>query len=390
MMIVASEVVHTGEVHLEFNSCFLQIIRKMYPDQPIVFRSEERHARALRQSLDFQTGIILNPFRAYYDRKAYSWPKRIWGEIKTIYRTLRFGRKQKADKYVWTCLFPTGHLFLVLLLNLYKKDHPHIIVLHGELELLKENGKRGTEKFLGHILRYAMKISPSRVQYIVLGDSIRENLRPHVPPTVLEKVISILHPYEYSRGAAIRPELSTKPIRFGAIGTQMLAKNSQYLFDLASAFQPAIDAGGVSFESIGQVLPEMEGYSSPMVTAKYSADFVPQDLFEKAVEELDFVLFFYDNQSYELCASGAVFEAIKRGVPIISIENDYFKWLFRTYGAMGFLCKDLNEMKNLIGQIINGEKRSEIRSSLVSIKKFRQENDLASIASDLSTKLLKS
>lgn len=385
-MIVASEVVHTGEVHLEFNSCFLKIISQIFPDEKIVYRSEEQHAAAMAQQLQ-GSSIRFEPFPAYYDRRAYSWPKRIFGEMKTIYHSLRYGKKQQAAKYVWTCLFPTGHLFLVLLLKFFRSDRQHIIVLHGELELLKVSGKRRSERFLGQILRYAMKYSPCCVRYIVLGDSILQNLRPHLSPAVLSKVISIIHPYNYSGSAVTRSIPNTQPIKFGTIGTQMLVKNSHYLFELTSAFESDIQAGKLSFESIGQVLSELEPYSNALVDAKYSRDFVPQEQFEKAVETLDFVLFFYDNQSYELCASGAVFEAIKRGVPIISIRNDYFTWLFNAYGAMGILGYDLNDIKCIISKIVDGDMTTEISSILTNITAFRKENDLGKIASDLSKKL---
>src|SRR5690606_29549129 len=131
------------------------------------------------------------------------------------------------------------------------------------------------------------------------------------------------------------------------------------------------------FESIGQVLPELKPYTNALVDARYSRDFVPREQFKKAVESLDFVLFFYDNQSYELCASGAVFEAFKRGLPIISIKNDYFMWLFETYGAMGFLGDNLNDIKLIISKIINGEMTTEISSILVNITTLRKENDLS-------------
>jgi hypothetical protein len=385
-MIVVSEVVHTGEVHLEFNTCFVQIVSQMYPGQLILFRGEEQHARAVDRQLA-DPNICYESFPAYYDRKGYSWPRRILGEMKAIYGSLKQGRKQKARRMVWTCLFPTGHLFLVMYSRLFLKKQKQLIVLHGELELLKSKGKRRTERFLGNILRYAMNHSGSNIQYIVLGESIRENLRAYIRPAVHAKVVSMLHPYDYSQSAESPSRSYQTPIRLGAIGTQMLSKNSQQLFELATAFQSDIEAGKVSFESIGQVLPELEPHANQLVKARFANDFVPQQLFEAAVEELDFVLFFYDNQSYALCASGAVFEAIRRGVPIISIENDYFRWLFDCYGNMGFLCRDLNEMKQLITEIKNGRHRSEIDASLVTIAAFRRENDLKTLANDLSVKL---
>lgn len=385
MMILISEVVHNGEVHLEFNSSLVEIISKVYGDQ-IVFRSEKEHAASVKKKLTNSVSVELITYDAYYNRDSYSWRKRIIGECKEILKSLKVGRANKVHLYVWSCLFPTGHFLLCLITLFSLKKEKHLIVLHGELEMLKKANRRKSEIFLGCILQSAIRISPERIKYLVLGDIIKTHLSTYFSNRILKRVISILHPYVYPQFVT-NSICSGQPLIFCSIGTQMLAKNSHYIFELADHFKLAGQHQLVVFKTLGKVLPEINKYKNNNVQHLYAQDFVPQEKFDIEIKKNDFVLFFYDNNSYQLCASGAVFEAIKYNLPIVSIYNDYFGWLFNKYGDMGFLCTNVEEMKLLIEKISTGSLEREIGMIKNNITQFRLENDLNSIAIDLAKKL---
>lgn len=384
-MILISEVVHNGEVHLQFNSCLLEIIGYTSDNQNIVYRSERAHADAVESTISNSENIEFLRFESYYDAQNYSWVSRIAGEIIQIWKSLRLGAKRNASIYIWTCLFPTGHLFLNFCLLFFRRAG-HIIVLHGELEMLKTTKRKKTEIILGFFLKCAINMSNRNLNYIVLGSPIRRNLERYISQTAFRRVISILHPYRYNNHS--HQSLSEhKPLVFGSIGSQMLSKNSNYIFNLALSFKTEVINGDLQFKTIGKVLPEIEPYKNELVDCVHERLFIPQAVFEEAVSALDFVLFFYDNNSYQLCASGAVFEVIRLGIPVISIYNDYFNWLFQEYGSMGFLCKDVDEMNLTLSSINNGKLKMELEIIRENIVKFRDENKLISIATDLSNKL---
>jgi hypothetical protein len=387
-MIIVSEVAHPGEIHLEVNSSLLQIITDIHPNELIVFRAETEHTSAVSSYFKHSSNIQIITFDKYYDPKTFSWPARIIGEMKEIYRSLKTGRKLNAGTYLWTCIFPTGHFFLSLYLAVFgNRRVKHIIVLHGELEFLRD-GKTKVDYFLGLALKWAIKLSRRNTTYIVLGDRIKDHLKAYFPERILKRVTPILHPYHYNSDSAVTDFRSDlKPIVFGAIGTQMLSKNSNYIFDLAQGLQNEIVGGDFTFATVGKVLPELFPYKNKLVTQLYPDSFVPQSIFEAEAKKLNFVLFFYNNDSYKLCPSGAIFEVIKLGLPVISIHNDYFDWLFEKYGHMGFLCNNLDEMSLLIKNIRDGSLEPEINRILKTIQKFKKENDLKSIAVDLAGKI---
>ncbi|WP_295794831.1 hypothetical protein [Mucilaginibacter sp.] len=388
-MILVSEVVHPGEVHLEFNAALLQVFSSVYPNESFIYRAEDEQLKLVKERILTPLNIEFCGFDSYYDPKAFSWPARIFGEIKEIYRSLRLGEKRNVSTYLWTCLFPTGHLFLSLYLFIFRsKKAKHLIVLHGELEFLKSANRKKTTIAFGVMLKLAINLGNKTTRYIVLGDRIKGHLESYFSNNVTKRIITILHPYSYhSDYKQVAFDVDKTPLTLGAIGTQMLSKNSNLIFELARILEKEIARGALDFRTIGKVLPEISPFTNKLVNQRYPDAFVPNAIFETEVGKLDFVLFFYSNDSYQLCASGAIFEVIKLGIPIISIYNDYFDWLFNDYGEMGFLCKDINEMSAVILNIVNGKLTTEIDVFVRNIETFKTKNNLQSIATDLATKL---
>ncbi|MGY3211144.1 hypothetical protein [Mucilaginibacter sp. HD30] len=383
-MILINEVVHPGEVHLEINTALLKIFYLQNNKSNIAFRAEATHCRAVKKKMDEDSKFIsFLDFQTYYNPKSYSWAKRIKGEIIEIYRSLKIGRKLGADIYIWNCLFPTGHLFLNLLLIFKRTKKKHVIVLHGELEYLKAKKSNRFRFVLGKILKIALNISKKNVEYIVLGDRIKENLFAYVNNDLADSLVSIVHPYNYKSNHAVANTIKTinSPVTFGAVGTQMLIKNSQNIFHLASKIKNQIQTRQINLVTIGMVLPEIEPYDNKLVNHIYPHSFVPTNIFDEQLEKLDFALFFYDNEAYKLCASGAIFEMINANIPIISIHNDYFDWLFSLYGYMGFLCRDLNEMEAVVLSILKGQRNNEIDNIHRNISNFKINNSIEAIAS---------
>ncbi|BCR04672.1 hypothetical protein DESUT3_17410 [Desulfuromonas versatilis] len=68
---------------------------------------------------------------------------------------------------------------------------------------------------------------------------------------------------------------------------------------------------------------------------------------------IDYALFFLDPAEYELRASGTLFDAFAFLKPIIAIENPFFDYYFRKMGDIGYLCKDYEEMKSVVQELVN-------------------------------------
>ncbi|MDY0987397.1 hypothetical protein BSF41_42510 [Flavobacterium sp. ACN2] len=378
--IIISEVSHIGEIHFQVNSCFIEMITKSNPSSKVMFVAEKKHVSAVRFNLELSNiqNLEYLPFEGFYNEEKFKWRSRIIGECKQILKIFKLAALHKNELFIWTCLFPTGHLFLNILL-LFKKNTKHIIILHGELELLK--GKRKSEIFLGIILKLAFFLSSKKNKYIVLGDNIKKSLKGLLSNSTLDKTYSILHPYNFcvNKENLINKE-DYNGLNIGAIGTQMLSKNSNCIYDLGEYFKSEVINNKINLLTIGKVLPELKKYQNGFVRNLYSDSFVSQQKFELEISKLDFVIFFYDNNSYKLCASGAIFEAIRLEVPIISIKNDFFVWLFESFGEFGFLCDDLNEIKHVISELNHQNYKKKNEEFKNNMRQFKIDNNLSKIS----------
>lgn len=75
--------------------------------------------------------------------------------------------------------------------------------------------------------------------------------------------------------------------------------------------------------------------------------------FETKILMLDFVLFFYNSDSYKYTASGAFFDCVKYEIPFIAIKNDFFNYYQEKYGPIGYLEDDYESLENRIVLILN-------------------------------------
>ena len=385
-LITISEVAHTGEVHYQVNSCFVEMFTVSYPYTQIKFNGETKQVEAVEKSLLNKnlTHVEFLAFDGFYNEKEFNWVGRIVGECRQIIKILKRGKSDGSELYVWTCLFPTGHLFLNFI-QLFQNKNRHIIVLHGELEYLKVKNKRIIEIIFGLVLRLGMNLSTKQTKYIVLGDNIKKSLSDKIGQRILKRTYSILHPYNFFVEKDLTTVNSSECLIIGAIGTQMLSKNSNYIYSLANYFKEDILKSKISFVTIGKVLPELHQYETDLVKKFYSNSFVSQKEFEFEISKLDYIIFFYDNTAYQLCASGAIFEAIRLGVPVISIKNDYFNWLFDSYGAMGFLCDTMEELEIVIMNLKNGEYKKDLEIFNNNMVQFKANNDIKNLALNLKS-----
>ena len=90
------------------------------------------------------------------------------------------------------------------------------------------------------------------------------------------------------------------------------------------------------------------------------------------IDQLDFILFFYNSETYRLTASGTIFDAISRKKPIIALRNDYFEYIFNKFGSIGYLVDSIEEMATLIQHIHSN-------------KEIQQEFDFDEIQNMMST-----
>ena len=101
----------------------------------------------------------------------------------------------------------------------------------------------------------------------------------------------------------------------------------------------------------------------------------------KEVEEVDFLLFFYPENHYQLSVSGALYDAINYLKPIIFLRNSCISYYNDTYN-IGIECESLEEMISIIDSKVELEKNHSIFSKNMEKLKLKLNNDDISLLWD--------
>lgn len=226
-----------------------------------------------------------------------------------------------------------------------------IIVCHGELELLISNEGGFQSKIMRFLCRnfyFKTKMS-NDISYIVLGDCIIDNLNKLISKQKINHFFSLDHPFIPYNIVSSENQKSS-PIKVGTVGELNSYKGAEEYVRLLQTI-PIEVLRKVEFYSIGSVTSQYTELTESNVIIPGNGYRLSRSEFDDYVEKLDYILFFYGNDKYKLIASGAIFDAIKYKKSIIALENTYFNYLTNKFGKIGFLCKDIKQMSEVIIQL---------------------------------------
>lgn len=344
----------TGFGHFEFNKNIINLISK---NRSMIFYGESKLVDIIFKNCTYKNNIKFNKF---FFPEANSKIKLLFREILAIiYITLIFisliNRKKTIEVY-FLSVIPLTH-FYVKLINIFF-SYKVTIFLHGELEAFKENTNLPSFKYYYSIACKAIRIFNNQFKYIVLGESILKNLNKFIKT---ENINFIDHPYSFDK--IFQPETNNQTINFGIVGKAILGeKNSHLIFKLAEFIRKKAQSNinNPKFTIIGTLSKNLLSYSNNYVDFNEHAKMLSADEFETKILKLDFVLFFYNADSYKYTASGAFFDCVKYEIPFVAIKNDFFNYYQEKFGALGYLEDDYESIEKRILLILNTSEEDKI------------------------------
>lgn len=237
-------------------------------------------------------------------------------------------------------------------LNRYVQKNVYV-VSHGELSFFQRNDLKKTRPWYWYAKLWYYGFSRSNtkmhLKYIVLGESIKKNMI-HLFPNLKDSLIVINHPYIFSsfqdKGQFVR---KTK-IVLGVIGFMTQEKGLYDLLDFAEQLKSKIFNQELEIKVIGRNPSLIDVKEYPFIG--WSGDNVlSRKLFEEEIKKIDYLLYFYNPETYRLTASGALFDAISFGKPSIYLSNDYFKDAIGE-SPIGYGCDTVDDMVRKVDEII--------------------------------------
>lgn len=342
-----------GNNHVVFNSGFLSILEKIYPNDSIEFYSEETHSQILKEKLGGDAQKI--SFQTYKEltlpnnglKKIFPWLRK---KIKDLYfiRSIFKKIEDSADSIFFTTLSITSMFYANLLakganISIY-------FIIHGEVEFLFNSQLRKFDRVKKFIyLKFIQHLSPN-VKLIVLSELVKESLI-NTGFVAKEKILLMRHPIMNRTDEGVR--LNDKII-FGHIGTAMKKKSSELFFKIAQNFKYKYPY--ITFLQIGKIEADLRsviGLKTDVDFISINNESISQDIYENNIRHIDYTIFTFDKENYVYRDSGAVMDAIAYCKPLIVLKQNFFDFLFEQGGNIGFMCDNFDQMIMVIEKIIN-------------------------------------
>lgn len=387
-MIVLADLNVNGNAHVPFNSSLAMIFRNIFCDEEIIFFSEKKHNQYVEAECNFK-----NKKKFFYKARFYRSPKgkmkylqQEFMELCNLFYLLLFCRKYKARYLIILCVMPITHFMLKKIIGILNNTKV-IIFFHGELEYIRQKEK-WILQCMGWILKKAiLKNAKEQIHYVVLGKSIRENLKKEI--FIDDNVLHVIdHPYLY-QACFVPKVINFSHLEMATVGIAAIHKNAQWIFMLGNDLEKSIQKRQIRLSIIGRLDESMFSYINEKINYIKKDSLIEREDFETLIKKIDYSLFFYDNQHYQLCASGAFFDAIKFQKPIIALKNDFFSYYFNKLGNIGYLCNSYKEILDRILWILDKHPHNEYILQQQNLRKAKKIIGLKNIEKSVREIIMK-
>ena len=388
-----------GDHHMVFNSCMIEILAAIFEDNRVVSVGIQSNQESMTQLLSkrIKKNIAFEDINYPETETKNIIIKSLFYLRKEFIRFFNFNKLLRntntTDIIVLSITTFTSFLLFKLQKLFFKV--PVIVVLHGDLDFVY-NATNFYEKLNGCIHKLIFKIKAQNFYYLVLNKISKPFL---IYDGFLKgrEVFEINHPYNNLSSSKLKiNDAARSLVYFGHIGSlEVKRKNSHYIYELGDNFKEEIKEHKIQFEAIGLSTPSMALYRNNWVNEIVGNEvngkpkYLPRNEYESKLAGLDYALFFYSKDQYVFRASGAIADAIAETIPLIVLEHPYFDYLFEKGGNIGHICKNTNEMKILIQEIINNPQRFSIerRIQKQNFKKLQELMSVSSVAKDLDAQI---
>ncbi|WHF53056.1 hypothetical protein QGN23_07240 [Chryseobacterium gotjawalense] len=345
-MIIAAELQMQGNKHIGVNSSMLKILADELNDEIIIF-CDTLHKDILAEKYEYNN-ISWRTFKysGEFELKKIAIPLKVMREVFLSFKIFILAHNKKSNLIFFFSSYPFTQFFLNIFSFIFNQKI--IVCQHGDLGVLSMRKPKILSKIFGYAQRFFFNFRFNKVIVLFYGESVRKLFFSKFKKYNSNNVISIDHPYNFRSDLPVK--IKSRPIKISGIGTGLINKNSQYIYKLAKLLEEEIKRGEIIFQHIGNISPEVLSYRNGLVIEKGNK-FMDYDIFKKELNESDFFIYFFEKDTlYDLCPSGTFFDAIKYQKPILAIENPFFSHYFEKLGDIGFLAKDLNELKDYIAK----------------------------------------
>ncbi len=358
-MILMCEPQCVGYEHSTVNAALIAMFRDAFPNERMIFFAERQHLSSVSQVLnDLAVDIEYREIDIPSGRSDFV---RLAPAFVMCARLFRLANTRQASTIVFCSITSPCLISIKLLLRAFT-DVKCVVTPHSILEEVSKRRSlfpRGALKEWLVQLLFGFRLwftrgNLSTIRYLILGDSITQELARQLPE-MAKYLCSIDLPYVFQPLTDPKP-LNEKVVRFGFFGVASIRKGVDTFFRVAESvkskrtkIEPEFilighftDATAKKFKNDAVCVPSPE---KPLDSQSY-------DLYARSI---DYAIFLHKSTSYNLVASGALFDAFSYVKPIIALESPFFEHYFSQMGDIGYLCTSYDELKEVILDVLEAK-----------------------------------
>ena len=396
---IVVEFVKDNAEHLDCNSAMVAILLIKYPNELLHLFCGQLHFECIIKELTSNNIDIknlvhhkINPISNI--KREYSYIGFQFNIVKDIFN---FAKKNN-EKRIYFLLTLTFFLFFLKFFCFLNKNIKVRTIIHQELE------KIDMKEYLSHTVKNKILTflyvflfgiqnplrlpTPKNLQYIVYGDSIRNNAI-KILDDLEHSLISIPDPYLYSMDLLSKKPFSEKFIKIGILGScgkqknsNMISKFIDYIAQLNTDAYKVIFSGKITDDDLYKKLNEYNFVEQQSL----STEMISVERRDELLKSMDYAVILNNIGSYKYTASGTLLDAIAFEIPIIALTNDYIKGYADKYGDIGYIfnsIEELNEQIKSLAENIPIEEYNEQVNNIRKIKKVENIQNVAEILGDL-------
>lgn len=367
-MIVLCELQFRGFEHAMANAALIETVADAFQEEELLFLAEAEHIRYIKNTLDAHSVVVKYYETTIPPRTRFDY-QRSMPDFRFCRNVFHLAHKNHANTIIFCSVTTPGLISIKALLRSYRD----IICLVFPHDILQDVTK--APPLLPHrrFVSFRLWISfgnTHRLRYVVLAPHIEEGLKQYVP-RVSGYVSSIDHPYYFSDDVGPEP-FADGAIHFGSYGVGSFEKGTDTFFRLADEIHPAKTTYKPTFTLIGH-MPQKQMKDVPHRSVNIPSPDVPldQETYEEYCRNIDYAVFLYRSNAYELRAGGSILDAFSLLKPIIALKSPLTEYYFKKMGDIGYLCENHNAIKDTILDILETKPIDRYRQQKANILKQR-------------------
>lgn len=309
--IVVIEPVSTNYGHLPFNLGLLSVIVRAFPAAQVVRLGDAVQNAKILQAVDptIRQRCRFVDWRAYADRDTAPW--NVFARFLALRRTVA---TDLADADLIVLTTATGTCITAMQWMTRRKGQRLQVFLHGNLNDLSGWRSRNPLRRAGDLFSSLKRITGQDAQLIVLEE--------HIVPRAAQQFTWMKPCLRYFPHPGIanevldRPRRPQYPLKIGFGGVASPDKGFRQFLQLARTMKLRGNSA-VEFHAIGMRHAATAHDDVSMLDTAPAADLIDRDAFLDQIDRLHFLFFWPQGTYYSNAASGVLYDAINRRIPLI-------------------------------------------------------------------------